>query len=62
MAQNQCPANLITVVDEVVTYSPLPASSPDLDVEYDAGAISGWYSLASGFVNVVRPGSLPYGK
>ena len=44
-----------------VTFTGLPAGSGPVSSNYDPGAIGGWYSLASGFVDAVRPGSLPYG-
>lgn len=44
-----------------ISYSPLPAGSGLVNSTYDPGVIGGWYSLARGFVDVVRPGSLPYG-
>ena len=28
--------------------------------DYDGGPLSGWYSMAGGFVDAVRPGGLPY--
>jgi len=59
----QCPANPATRnADGSVTYSPLPSGSSPTNASYNPGAIGGWYSLASGFVDAVRPGSLPFGR
>ena len=60
--QIQCPARPATLnSDGTVTYSPLPSGSDLFNNSYNPGAIGGWYSLASGFVDAVRPGNLPYG-
>ena len=58
----QCPAESVSVDNGTLTYRPLSPGTETEDPVYNAGAIGGWYSLASGFVDVVRSGSLPYGE
>ena len=61
--QFECPQQPVTRnPDGTLTYSPFPPGTDSLDTSYNPGAIGGWYSLASGFVDLIRPGSLPYGK
>jgi hypothetical protein len=61
-SQLQCPSGLVTVFPNgTADFGSLPAGAEDVDPVYDPGPIGGWYSLARGFVDVVRPGSLPYG-
>lgn len=61
-AQLQCPKGLVSVdSDGSLTFQPLPPGSKDSTPSYDPGMIGGWYSLSSGFIDVVRSGSLPYG-
>lgn len=44
-----------------LVFPPLPEGGTDFTYEYDP-AIGGWYDLANGFVDMVRPGGLPYGE
>ena len=60
----QCPSNAGPVrnVDGVLVFDSL-ASNQDYDIpDYDPGPLKGWYAMANGFNDVVRPGSLPYGE
>ena len=58
----QCPKGLVSVDDDgSLTFRPLSPGSEDSIPSYDPGVIGGWYSLSSGFIEVVRSGSLPYG-
>ena len=45
-----------------LVFRPLSAGPQESNPIYDPGAIGGWYSLPSGFIEVVRSGSLPYGN
>lgn len=59
--QIQCPSAFVTILSNgTADFDGLPAGAEDVDPVYDPGAIGGWYNLAGGFVDVVRPGSLPY--
>ena len=59
----QCPAVPVSVNDDgSLTFRPLSTRSGDTGSNYDPGAIGGWYSLPSGFIDAVRSGSLPYGE
>lgn len=59
----QCPRDSVSVDDDgSLMYRPLSPGTADIDPSYDPGAIGGWYSLAAGFVDVVRSGSLPYSE
>ena len=61
--QLQCPvAQLRILPNGSVVFDPLPAGADFVQPTVDTGPASGWYALAAGFVDVVRPGSLPYGK
>jgi len=57
-----CPAELIVVSNGSVDYSELPTTTPVSIPVYNPGGIGGWYSLVGGFVDGIRPGTLPYGK
>lgn len=57
-----CPANSVMVSNGTLMFQPLSPGSDNIDPMYNPGAIGGWYSLAAGFVDVVRSGSLPYGE
>ena len=48
--------------DGTLDFEELPAGADPVQPEYDPGPIGGWYSLAGGFVDAARPGSLPYGE
>ena len=59
--QFQCPASFVNVFSNgTADFDSLPAGAEDVEPVYDPGPIGGWYSLARGFVDVVRPGSLPF--
>lgn len=59
----QCPSDSVLVGSNgTLVFRALPPGSDNSDPVYDPGAIGGWYSLAGGFVDVVRSGSLPYGE
>lgn len=58
----QCPAESVVNENGSLIYRPLSPGSDIADPVYDPGVIGGWYSLAAGFVDVVRSGSLPYGE
>ena len=58
----QCPRDSVSVSNGSLMFSPLSPGSANTDPNYDPGAIGGWYSIASGFVDVVRSGSLPYSE
>ena len=58
----QCPAESVTVSNGTLMFRPLSPGTNTEDPVYDPGVIGGWYSLASGFVDVVRSGTLPYGE
>lgn len=63
-AQIQCPDSILTFnPDGSVDFGSLelPSGADPVDPSYNPGPAGGWYALAAGFVNVVRPGSLPYG-
>lgn len=61
--QIQCPAPFVRVFPNgTADFDSLPPGGEDVDPVYDPGAIGGWYDLAEGFVDAVRPGSLPYSK
>lgn len=58
----QCSADMgpVRVVDGQLEFDSL-ARDNEYDIpDYDAGPLEGWYAMANGFSNVVRPGSLPY--
>lgn len=58
----QCPRDSVSVNNGSLMFRPLSPGTANTDPNYDPGAIGGWYSLASGFVDVVRSGSLPYNQ
>lgn len=59
----QCPSDSVLVGrNGTLVFRPLSPGSDNSDPVYDPGAIGGWYFLAAGFVDIVRPGTLPYGK
>lgn len=58
----QCPNELLTISNGTITFSPISEGSGPVDASYDPGAAGGWYALANGFVDAVRPGSLPFGE
>ena len=59
----RCPSESVKVGSNgSLMFRPLSPGSDNPDPVYDPGAIGGWYSLAAGFVDVVRPGTLPYGE
>ena len=64
LAVTQCPDVSVSVntTSGSLIFRPLSSRSTGGNPDYDPGAIGGWYSLASGFIEVVRSGSLPYGK
>ena len=58
-----CPAESVTVSSNgSLAFRPLSSGADNTDPTYNRGAIGGWYSLAAGFVDVVRSGTLPYGE
>lgn len=60
--QIQCNGPLVAVnTNGRLNFSSLPAGAPFVQPVYNPGAVGGWYDLAGGFVDVVRPGNLPYG-
>ena len=60
--QLQCPVNEVTVLDNgTILFGPLSAGSGPVDASYDPGAIGGWNSLASGFIDAVQSRPLPFG-
>ena len=45
-----------------VIFEPFPDSStPVISEEYNSNGLGAWYGMASGFINTVRTGNLPYG-
>jgi hypothetical protein len=58
----QCPRDSVSVSNGSLMFRPLSPGTANTDPNYDPGAIGGWYSMASGFVDVVRSGSLPYSE
>ena len=58
----QCPRDSVSVNNGSLMFRPLSPGTANTDPNYDPGAIGGWYSLASGFVDVVRSGNLPYSE
>ena len=61
--QIQCTRSYVTQSpDGELEFEGLPPGAPNVGPRYNPGPVGGWYSLAGGFVDVVRPGSLPYGK
>ena len=62
MGAVQCPRDSVTVDNGSLVFRALSPGTANTDPNYDPGAIGGWYSLASGFVDVVRSGSLPYSE
>lgn len=58
----QCPRDSVSVNNGSLMFRPLSPGTDNTNPSYNPGAIGGWYSLASGFVDVVRSGSLPYSK
>ena len=61
--EQQCPTELLTISSNgTITFSPLSNGSGPVDASYDPGAAGGWYALANGFIDAVRPGGLPFGK
>ena len=62
-ALTYCPSGLVSVsANGSLIFQSLSTRSRDNSSNYDPGAIGGWYSLPSGFIDVVRSGSLPYGE
>ncbi len=51
----------VGVTNGQLNFSALPEGGTPFTYSYDP-AIGGWYDLANGFVDTVRPGSLPYSK
>ena len=58
----QCPSDSVSVSNGSLIFRPLSSGTANTDPNYDPGAIGGWYLIASGFVDVVRSGSLPYSE
>ena len=58
----QCPRDSVSLSNESLLFRPLSPGTANTEPNYDPGAIGGWYSIASGFVDVVRSGSLPYSE
>ena len=48
--------------DGELVYGSLPATTAPEREEYNPQGLAGWYNLARGFVNVVQPENLPYGR
>lgn len=62
--QLTCPSySLVNVTDDVniLIFSEFPTDTPAGDVTYRPGALGPWYDIASGIINVIRPGSLTQG-
>ncbi len=60
--QLQCPNRQVEFFPNgSVNFDPLHSGNGMVDATFDTGPARGWYGLAAGFVNVVRPGDLPYG-
>lgn len=45
-----------------LVFAGLPPFHVNVDPTYHPGGLGPWYRLATGIVNVVRPGGLPYGE
>lgn len=59
----QCPSHLLTIAPNgSINFAPLSEGSGLVDASYVPGIAAGWYALANGFVDTVRPGGLPYGE
>ena len=58
----QCPRDSVSINNGSLMFRPLSPGTANTDPNYDPGAIGGWYSMASGFVDVVRSGNLPYSE
>ena len=58
----QCPSDSVSVSNGSLIFRPLSPGTANTDPNYDPGAIGGWYLMASGFIDVVRSGSLPYSE
>ena len=52
----------VVLVDGELEYGSLPPSDPQEREEYSPQGLAGWYNMARGFVNVVQPENLPYGR
>ena len=48
--------------DGNLSYGSLPPTEPPELEDYSPQGLAGWYNLARGFVNVVQPENLPYGR
>ena len=61
----QCPVfSLVNVSAENqddLVFAPFPSDTEPPDNDYDPGALGPWYDIASGIVNVIRPGSVTEG-
>ena len=61
----QCPsyplANVSRRDNDTLEFAPFPADSPTSEVNYNPGGLGPWYSIASGIINVARPGSVTKG-
>lgn len=53
---------VVLLNDGKLKYGPLPSTSPPDTEDYDPQGLAGWYNLARGFVDVVQPENLPYGR
>ena len=59
----RCPDEPVSVSSNgSLIFRRLSTRSDGSEPSYDPGAIGGWYSMAAGFIEVVRSGSLPYGR
>ncbi len=58
----QCPSQPLTILNGTIAFTPLSEGSGPVDASYNASLVSRtWFSLANGFVDIVRNGGLPYG-
>lgn len=52
----------VRVVNGQLEFNPLSRDNEYDIPDYNPGPLVGWYAMANGFNNAVRPGGLPYGE